>query len=258
MSEEFSKYRPFFTLCKKEVLRFFSVSLQTVLAPIITSSLYLLVFGVSLGKRIILDTDFTYAQYVIPGLIIMGVASNSFSNSSASLFMARYLGYVVDILVAPITPIQIILAYTIASMLRGLLVGGMILVISTFFADLPWHAPLYALFLAIAISFLFSQFGLIAGAVSSSFDTLSMFTNFLILPLIYLGGLFYPISQLPPFWRGISALNPLYYMIEGFRAAALGKGDVTIALAFWISGAISAGLLFFVAGIIKRGIKIKV
>lgn len=248
---------PFATLLRKEILRFWRVASQTLLTPIITASLYLFVFGATLGERLSVLEGFSYAQFVIPGLILMGVINNSFANTSSSLFMSRYLGGIVDLLVTPVSPPQFILAYTLAAMLRGTLVGTVVWMISTLFAELPWHAPLLAILMAMLASFLFAQFGLIAAIFAHNFDTLSMYSNFLILPLIYLGGVFYPISILPDPWERLSHLNPLFYLIDGFRHAILGVGDTSFPLAFGVSGSIAAALFIWAAWLIGKGYRLR-
>jgi ABC-2 type transport system permease protein len=253
----FHPWLPFATLLKREVLRFLRVSVQTLLTPIITASLYLFVFGATLGDRLQVMEGFSYAQVVIPGLILMGVITNAFANSSSSLFMARYLGNIVDLLVTPITPAQLIMAYTLASMIRGLLVGLAVLSISLLFAELPWVHPLLAAAIAALASFIFAQFGLVAAIHSNSFDALSMYSNFVILPLVYLGGVFYPISILPPFWESLSRLNPLFYLIDGFRHALLGTGDTSLAVAFAISLLLSIALFIWTAFLIGRGSRLR-
>ncbi|SHJ21868.1 ABC-2 type transport system permease protein [Malonomonas rubra DSM 5091] len=256
-SPQFHSWLPFVTLLRKEVLRFMRVASQTLLTPIITASLYLFVFGATLGERLSVLEGFSYAQFVIPGLILMGVINNSFANTSSSLFMSRYLGGIVDLLVTPVTPPQFILAYTLAAMLRGSLVGGVVWVISTLFAELPWTSPLLAVLMAFLASFLFAQFGLIAAIFAHNFDTLSMYSNFLILPLIYLGGVFYPISILPAPWENLSYLNPLFYLIDGFRHAILGVGDTSFVLAFCVSGGIAATLFVWAAWLIGKGYRLR-
>ncbi len=248
---------PFTTLLRKEILRFWRVSSQTLLTPIITASLYLFVFGATLGERISVLEGFSYAQFVIPGLILMGVISNSFANCSSSLFMSRYLGGIVDLLVTPVSPPQFIMAYTLAAMLRGILVGTVVWIISTLFATLPWPSPILAILMALLASFLFSQFGLIAAIFAHNFDTLSMYTNFFILPLIYLGGVFYPISILPEPWAKLSHLNPLFYLIDGFRHAILGVGDTSFLVAFGVSGAMAIGLFSWAAWLIGKGYRLR-
>ncbi|MBN1140774.1 MAG: ABC transporter permease [Deltaproteobacteria bacterium] len=253
----FQPWLPFLTLLKREVLRFLRVSFQTLLAPVITASLYLFVFGATLGQRISVLEGFSYAQFVIPGLILMGIINNSFANTSTSLFMSRYLGNIVDLLVAPITAPQLILAYTLAAMLRGMLVGAVITLIALGFAPLPWVYPGLGLVMALLSSFLFAQFGLIAAIHANTFDALSMFTNFLLLPLIYFGGVFYPVSILPPFWEGLSRCNPLFYLIDGFRFALLGSGDNPFWLSFGISAAMAGGLFLWAALLIATGYRLR-
>jgi len=248
---------PFFTLLRKEILRFWRVASQTLLTPIITASLYLFVFGATLGERLSVLEGFSYAQFVIPGLILMGVINNSFANTSSSLFMSRYLGGIVDLLVTPVSPPQFIMAYTLAAMLRGLLVGSVVCLISMLFATLPWQDPLLAILMAMLASFLFAQFGLIAAIYAHNFDTLSMYSNFCILPLIYLGGVFYPISILPDPWENLSYLNPLFYLIDGFRHALLGVGDTSYLMAFSVSGAIALGLFCWAAWLIGKGYRLR-
>lgn len=253
----YSRWQPFWTLTNKEVRRFLRVSSQTLLAPIVSASLYLFVFGATLGERISVLPGFSYAQFVIPGLILMGVINNSFANTSSSLFMSRYLGNIVDLLVTPISPPQFICAYTLAAMVRGLGVGLAVWLISNLFADLPWAHPLSAIAMAALASFLFAQFGLVAAIFANNFDALSMFNNFLILPLIYLGGVFYPISILPGFWSTLSHLNPLFYLIDGFRHAILGVGDLSFAVAFGVAG-LQAVILFSIAAIlIGKGYRLR-
>jgi ABC-2 type transport system permease protein len=183
----------------------------------------------------------------------MGVINNAFANTSSSLFMSRYLGNIVDLLVTPVSPRQLILAYTLAAMLRGLAVGTVVWLISLGFARLPWAAPGAALAMAVLSSFLFAQFGLIAALYASNFDALSMYANFIILPLIYLGGVFYPISILPAPWNTLSHLNPLFYLIDGFRHAILGVGDLSLTTAFAVAGLSALALFLWAALLITRG-----
>mgnify|MGYP001095559775 CR=1 FL=1 len=254
---QFHSWLPFLTLLRKEVLRFRRVAIQTLLAPIVTASLYLFVFGATLGNRLSVLEGFSYAQFVIPGLVMMGVINNSFANTSSSLFMSRYLGGIVDLLVTPVTPPQFILAYTLAAMLRGLLVGSVVLVISMLFAGLPWVFPLLAVLMAVIASFLFAQLGLIAAIYAHNFDTLSVYTNFMILPLIYLGGVFYPISILPEPWATLSYFNPLFYLIDGFRHALLGVGDTGFAVAFGVSCAMAGVVFVWAAWLIGKGYRLR-
>ncbi len=254
---EFTPWLPFYTLFQKEVRRFLRVASQTLVTPVITAALYLFIFGATLGTRISVLEGFSYAQFVIPGLILMGVINNSFSNVASSLFMSRYLGNIVDLLVTPLTPAQFIMAYTLAAMLRGLAVGMVVWLISLCFATLPWVHPLLAMAMAVLASFLFAQFGIITAIYANSFDSLAMYTNFILLPLIYLGGVFYPISILPPAWAGLSHLNPLFYLIDGFRHALLGQGDLSFLTAFAVSVLMAAALFTWAAILIARSYRLR-
>lgn len=256
--QPFQPWRPFWTLLKKEVLRFFAVSSQTLAAPLVTASLYLLIFGVSLGSKIPpFHGNITYLQFVVPGLVLMGVINNAFANISSSLFMSRYLGNIVDLLVTPISSGQFIMAYTLAAMLRGLLVGSVILGVSSCFTTLPWANPGAAVAMMMLSSFMFSQFGILAAIYSVNFDTLSMYTNFLILPLVYLGGLFYPVSDLPAPWNHLSLFNPIHYLISGFRAAVLGIDEIPLSHAFGVAGIISVVLFVWAARLVTSGYKLR-
>lgn len=254
---EFVSWLPFFTLLQKEVRRFLRVASQTLVTPVITASLYLFIFGATLGQRISIIEDFSYAQFVIPGLILMGVINNSFANVASSLFMSRYLGNIVDLLVTPVTPTQFIMAYTLAAMLRGLAVGTIVWLISCLFASLPWAHPFAAIGMAGLASFLFAQFGIIAAIHAENFDALSMYTNFIILPLIYLGGVFYPISILPPIWATLSHLNPLFYLIDGFRYALLGVGDLAFSVSFGVALAMALLLFAWASSLIVRSYRLR-
>ena len=253
----FAPWLPFWTLFQKEIRRFLRVASQTLITPVITAALYLFIFGATLGTRFSVLEGFSYAQFVIPGLILMGVINNAFANSSTSLFMSRYLGNIVDLLVTPITPTQFILAYTLAAMLRGMAVGAVVWLISLPFATLPWAHPPLVVTMALLSSFLFAQFGLIVAIYADSFDALAMYSNFVLLPLIYLGGVFYPISILPPPWRTLSHLNPLFYLIDGFRHALLGRGDLSFTTAFAVSGLIALALFAWAAVLIGRSYRLR-
>jgi len=246
-----SSFRSFQTLLKREILRFLSVAGQTLLAPVVTATLYLLIFGVSLGSRVSFGGDVTYIQFVVPGLALMGVINNAFANTSSSLFVAKFLGNIQDLLVTPLTPWQYLFAYSAAAIIRALAVGAVILGVAACFTSLPWAHPVEALLMAGVSALLFALFGLIAALYAKSFDTLSIFTNFMLMPLIYLGGLFYPVSELPQPWNLVSRFNPLYYLIEGFRHALLGVGEISFVTSFTVSvglSAVLAGIVLWMFG----------
>lgn len=254
---EFHPWLPFYTLLWKEILRFLSVAVQTLITPVITASLYLLVFGVSLGSQISLYPEITYVQFVVPGLILMGVVNNAFANTSSSIFFSRYIGNIVDLLVTPLSANQMIMAFTAAAMVRGMLVGMMVWIVSLFFTGMPWVNPLAAFGMILLASFLFAQFGIIASIYSTTFDHLTMYTNFLILPLIYTGGLFYPVSHLPPVWQTISFFNPLTYFIDGFRQAIIGVGSTSLLVDFAFAGVSALALFLWAWYLIRSGTKMR-
>jgi ABC-2 type transport system permease protein len=255
--EGFDSFLCFKTLVIKEIKRFFSVSTQTLLAPLVSASLYLLVFGVSLGASISLYENISYLQFVIPGLVLMGLVNNAFANVSSSLFISRYMGNIVDLLVTPLTPLQLIMGYSLAAMIRGLLVGVLVLGVGLCFTSFPWSNPAMTLLIAVLSSFLFAQFGFLAAIVSKSFDTLTMFTNFLILPLIYLGGLFYPVDRLPEPWAQISLVNPLAYLISSFRSSMLGIEGISYAVSLAVTIGFCAALFAMNWFIVKRGYRLR-
>lgn len=253
----YQRWLPFFTLLKREFMRFSEIYMQAIVTPVVSAALYLLVFGVSLGSRVVLSGDLPYIQFVIPGLVAMGVCQSSFSNTSGTIFMARYLNYIVDFLVTPISPAQYIVAYTLAAVARGMLVGLGIILVSTCFVELHISNSFQLLFFAVLGSFLFSQIGIIAGLFAGSFDTLAAITNFLILPLIYFSGMFYPITLLPEFWVQVSLFNPMYYLVEGFRGAWLAERAVALSVCVAVPLAFSIVLFFFSAYLIQTGYRTK-
>lgn len=248
---------PFWTLLKKETLRFLVVPGQTIFAPVVMATLFLFIFGVNLGRRIDVTSQYSYVQFVVPGLVLMGIINNAFANTSSSLFFSRYIGNIVDLLVTPLNATQIIFAYTLAAILRGMLVGTVVLAISAFFTPLPWAHPFAALGMALLTSFQLSQLGIIAAIYSESFEAIAMYTNFLVMPAVYLGGLFYPTAVLPGVWKTVTHLNPLFYTIDGFRHAVLGTGDVTLGLSFLVTSTLSLGLFLWAATLIRTGHRLR-
>jgi len=250
-------YLPFATLLKREILRFMTVSVQTLLSPVITSSLYLFIFGVGLGGGIRISGEYGFVEFVIPGLILMGVVTNAFQNSSSSLFFSRYIGNIVDYLVMPLPTTHFLLAFTLAAMVRGLLVGVVTLAVSIFFSRLPWPHPGYAIAMIVLASLVFSLFGLVAAVYSGTWDHLAVFGNFLLMPMVFLGGVFYPVSRLPELWARVSKTNPIFYLIDGFRYGALGVSEHSPAADLMISAAVSAAFFVWAFALIRSGYRIK-
>lgn len=248
---------PFRTLFYREVHRFFIVINQTLLAPVISALLYLFIFGFSLGDRFGTFHGFGYLHFLVPGLVMMGMVNNSFQNPSSSLMISKFEGNIVDILMAPIGHVEIVLGYMFGGMLRGLLVGSCILAVSCLFAFPPFSHPFYLVSVALLSSAVFSMAGILAGLWAEKFDDLAMFPTFIITPLTYLGGVFYSIGILPPFWRRVSLFNPLLYMINALRFGFLGVSDVSPGWSLAALAAFAAALFIGCLALLKSGYRLR-
>ena len=215
------------TLFKKELLRFWKVSFQTVAAPVITALLYLLIFSHVLRSHVEIYPGVDYTVFLIPGLIMMSLLQNAFANSSSSLIQSKVMGNIIFILITPISYLEFFLAFLAASIIRGVCVGFCIYLVSTLFIDLPLEHPWIILAFAFLGSAMLGAFGIIAGLWAEKFDQMAAFQNFVIMPLSFLSGVFYSIHSLPPFWQKVSHLNPFFYMIDGFRFGFFGVGDIS-------------------------------
>ncbi|WP_308923065.1 ABC transporter permease [Janthinobacterium sp. J1-1] len=233
----------FRTLVYKETLRFWKVATQTVAAPVLTSMLYLLVFGHVLDGRVEPSPGVSYTAFLIPGLVMMSVLQNAFANSSSSLIQSKITGNLVFVLLTPLSHWEIFSAYVLASVARGLAVGFGVFAITCWFADLSFVAPLWIIVFAFLGAALLGTMGLIAGIWAEKFDQLAAFQNFLIVPATFLSGVFYSIHSLPALWQTVSHLNPFFYMIDGFRYGFFGTSDVNP----WLSVSIVAGFLVILA-----------
>lgn len=227
------------TLLLKEIRRFSKVWLQTVLSPLITTSLYFLVFGVALGSRLRTIDGVPYIQYVVPGLIMLSMISNSFLNSSSSLFQSKVNGTYVDLLVAPLGAQEMLFAYSVAALVRGHLVGLMVWGVAAAFVGWQWAQPLWILFFSICVCLTFGAFGLVVAVWAEKFDQLAVVPNFLLTPLTFLGGVFYSVDMLPAPWDWVSRLNPILYMVNGLRYGLLGMSDVSVGVSAVVVAALA-------------------
>ena len=247
----------FQTLLYKEVLRFWKVATQTVTAPILTAMLYLLIFGHVLEGRVEVYPGVSYTAFLIPGLVMMSVLQNAFANSSSSLIQSKITGNLVFILLPPLSHWEIISAYVLAAMVRGLAVGAGVFAITAWFAHLSFAAPLWIAVFALLGAAILGTMGVIAGIWAEKFDQLAAFQNFLIVPATFLAGVFYSIKSLPPFWQAVSHFNPFFYMIDGFRHGFFGQSDISP----WTSLAIVSVFFAVLAGIainlLKRGYNLR-
>ncbi len=213
------------TLFTKETRRFLKVLIQTVFTPVVTSLLYLLVFRQVLDAHVQPLPGITYSAFLVPGLIMMALVQNAFANSSSSLIQSKYTGNIIFILLAPLSPWEIYLAFALAALTRGLLVGLGVWLIALLLVDLPLIHPLWALVFAVLGGGLLGALGFMAGVWADNFDRLAAFQNFIVLPFSFLSGVFYSLADLPPLWRELSALNPFFYLVDGFRYGFLGVSD---------------------------------
>jgi ABC-2 type transport system permease protein len=238
------------TLLAKELLRFWKVSFQTVAAPVLTALLYLVVFAYALGDRVRVFEHTSYAQFLVPGLVMMSVLQNAFANSSSSLIQSKISGNLVFMMLPPISYLEFFGAYVLASMVRGLVVGGGVLAVTVWFVDLRIAAPVWVLAFALLGAAVLGALGLIAGIWADKFDQIAAFQNFVILPLTFLSGVFYSIHSLPAAWQSASHLNPFFYMIDGFRYGFFGASDfpplaslAVVAVSFALLGGAALALL---------------
>ena len=240
----------FWTLFAKETLRFWKVAMQTVGAPVLTALLYLVIFGYAFTGRVEAFDGVPYAAFLVPGLVMMSVLQNAFANSSSSLIQSKITGNIVFILLPPISYFEFFAAYVLGAVVRGLVVGAGVLVVTVWFVALPVAAPAWVLAFGLLGAALLGALGLVAGIVAEKIDQLAAFQNFFILPLTFLSGVFYSIHSLPAFWQSLSHANPFFYMIDGFRYGFLGRSDfppaaslAVVAASFFVVSLLTLKLL---------------
>jgi ABC-2 type transport system permease protein len=245
------------TLFRKEILRFYKVSFQTVAAPVLTAVLYLLIFGHVLEEHVQVYPGVGYTSFLIPGLVMMSVLQNAFANSSSSLIQSKITGNLVFLLVTPLSHWAWFAAYTGAAMVRGLIVGLGVFAVTAWFAPPRLAEPGWIVVFAVLGAGMLGALGLIAGLWAEKFDQMAAFQNFIIMPMTFLSGVFYSVHSLPGFWQGVSHLNPFFYMIDGFRHGFFGVGDVSP----WTSLAVVGLSFVFVAGValqlLRSGYKLR-
>jgi len=245
------------TLFYKEVLRFWKVSFQTVAAPVLTAVLYLLIFGHVLEDHVKVYGQVGYTAFLIPGLVMMSVLQNAFANTSSSLIQSKITGNLVFLLLTPLSHWAWFLAYVGAAIVRGLVVGLGVLVVTVWFGPPGLAQPLWVLAFALLGAGLMGALGLIAGLWAEKFDQLAAFQNFLIMPMTFLAGVFYSVSTLPPFWQAVSHLNPFFYMIDGFRHGFFGVSDVSPWTSLAVVGLAFVAVSVLTLRLLKSGYKIR-
>jgi ABC-2 type transport system permease protein len=253
----FRYWQAYRTILVKEVLRFSRIWVQTILPPAITMGLYFVIFGKLIGERIGEMDGFTYIDFIVPGLILMSVISNSYANVVSSFYSAKFQHHVEELLVAPVPNWIILAGYVSGGVARGVVVGLVVTGVSMAFTDLQVHSAGLTLAVFVLTSVLFATAGFINAIFANSFDDISIVPTFVLTPLTYLGGVFYSIRLLPDFWQDVSLVNPVLYMINAFRFGLLGTSDIPVGIAFALILAFIAALLAFGLWLLRRGIGIK-
>jgi ABC-2 type transport system permease protein len=223
------------TLIKREVGRFFSVYRQTVLPGLISSGLYIVIFGFTLEQRISEIQGVPYTLFILPGLIMMNTLTNATANTSSSMLQMKLLQQLPDLLTAPLSGFEISLAYIIGGTVRGVVNGILVLMLGMFLTDLTIANPVGTVAFIFLVSWAFASMGLILGQIAESWDQLAMMQNFFLTPLSFLGGIFYSIKMLPEWAQSLSFINPIYYMINGIRYTILGVSDSSFSVSFWMA-----------------------
>ncbi|MFZ7173621.1 ABC transporter permease [[Pasteurella] aerogenes] len=247
----------FKTILAKEVRRFTRIWVQTLIPPVITMTLYFVIFGQLIGSRIGEMGGFTYMQFIVPGLIMMSTITNSFANVASSFYGTKFARNVEELLISPTSPHIIILGYVAGGMARGICVGMLVTMVSLFFVSFEIHFWSIIVLTLLMTSATFALGGLINGVFARSFDDISIIPTFVLTPLTYLGGVFYSIALLPEFWQGVSKLNPIVYMINGFRYGFLGISDVGLAHAFSVLALFISALYLLAYYLISRGVGLR-
>lgn len=245
------------TLFFKEIRRFSKVWLQTVLSPLVTTSLYFLVFGVALGSRLREISGVPYIQFVVPGLVMMTMVRDAFLNTSSSLFQSKINGTITDVLVAPIGAFEMLVAYVGASMIRAFIVGTLVYIVALTFTDFSLHHVGWILFFSVFVTATLALLGMVAALWAQKFDHLAIFPNFVLLPLAFLGGVFYSIDLLPEPWHTVSLFNPLLYMVNGLRYGFLGVADVAPEASAGVVLASFAVLLGVATALLRSGYSLR-
>lgn len=243
----------FKTIVTKEIVRFMRIWSQTLLPPAITMTLYFLIFGKLIGSQIQNISGYTYMQYIVPGLVMMSVMTNAYVNTASSFFGAKFSKSIEELMVAPVPNYVILFGFAFGGMLRGLLVGIIVILISLLFTHLHIFNIWIVISMAILSSMLFSVAGLLNGIFAKKFDDVSFIPTFVLTPLTYLGGVFYSINQLPPFWKSLSIFNPIVNIVGTFRYGILGITDVNIYAGFIMVCVFFAVLCIWSLILLQRG-----
>ncbi len=249
----YQKWISYYTMLRREFVRMIRIWSQTLLPPIVTTSLYFVVFGAFIGSQLAAIEGYSYMQFIVPGLIMMSMITSSYMNTVSTFYFSKWQRTLDEVLVSP-TPNWIVIAgFVSGGMIRGLFVGTLVLLVSLLFTHLVIHQILVLIFAGILTTMLFSLAGLINGIFAKGFDGISIVPTFVLTPLTYLGGVFYSVNQFPEFWRTVSLFNPILYMVNAFRYGFLGISDVSITLSFSLLIGLNIVLLGLTVYLFKKG-----
>ncbi len=251
------KLTAFKTILTKEIMRFIRIWVQTLIPPAITMALYFVIFGNLVGSQIGDMDGFKYIEYIIPGLIMMSVITNSYSNVVSTFFTAKMFGHIQEMLISPVPNHIILMGYIGGGMARGLMVGLIVTLVSLFFSSLTIEHPIITIAVVILTSMLFSIAGLINAIYAKSFDDITIVPTFVLTPLTYLGGVFYSINMLSDFWQNVSLANPVLYMVNGFRYGILGVSDISPLASFSLLIVFIVALYAYAYYLLKKGVGIR-
>ncbi len=231
------------TIVRKEVTRILRIWGQTIVPPAITMTLYFIIFGELIGRRIGEMGGFSYMQYIVPGLVIMSVITNSYGNMVSSFFGAKFGKHIEELLISPLPNWVIMAGYVTGALTRGLMVGAVVMVVSLLFTRIDVQYPLIMLSVLVLTAIVFALAGMVNAIFAQKFDDIAIIPTFVLAPLTYLGGVFYSIALLPEFWQKVSVFNPILYMVNGFRLGMLGVSDVSLGMTYGVI--ITAGVILF-------------
>jgi ABC-2 type transport system permease protein len=252
-----TQYIALYTLVRRELVRMFRISSQVFLPAVITTSLYFLIFGTLIGKRIGPVDHVSYSLFIAPGLVMMTVITNSYGNVSTSLFSARFQRNIEELLVSPLSLPLLLLGYLIGGLVRGLIVAILVFLVASCFVSIDIHRLPLTLMIVFLVSGIFSLAGFTNALLARTFDDVMLVPTFLLTPLTYLGGVFYSTHMLTPFWNNISHFNPIWYMVHAMRYAMLGYSEVDIRLSIFIIVILFLGLLVLNLVLLKKGVGLR-
>jgi len=251
------KYNVLKTIVIKEYLRFIRIWIQTILPPAITTALYFVIFGNLIGSQIGDIDGYKYMDYIVPGLILMAVITNSYANVVSSFYSAKFQKSIEELLVSPTPNSLILIGYVSGGIVRGMIVGIVVTIVAMYFSDINIHSYSMSLLIFFLTATLFSIAGFINAIYANSFDDISIIPTFVLTPLTYLGGIFYSIDMLPEFWQNLSLINPILYMINSFRYGMIGTSDINLSTALIIIVGFNAALFSYAMYLLNRGIGIR-